>query len=112
MERGNGVLAFDAALGALEDPGGGYLGRFGPWVVGVVADGSGHLDLGASYQRPAGNKDYRFAVRASDGSYRAADGSEHFRTTAAHVVGEIHLRQHRIRCRRGLRALQDTCPAA
>ncbi len=86
---GNGVLAFDEALGTLEDPGGGYLGRFGPWVVGVVVDRNGNLDLGAIYQRPGGNKDYRFAVRATDGTYGAADGSEHFSTTAASVVGEV-----------------------
>ena len=86
---GNAALAFDDVLGALEDRGGGYVGRFGPWVVGTVADGDGSFDLGATFQRPAGNKDYRLTLRATDGVYTAADGSGRFDTRAGGVVGEI-----------------------
>ena len=86
---GNASLAFDDVLGVLEDRGGGYVGRFGPWVVGTVADGDGNFDLGAMFQRPAGNKDYRLTLRATEGVYTAADGSGLFDTRAGGVVGEL-----------------------
>ena len=44
---GNAFLRFDNALGTLDDWGGGYVGRFGPWVISGVVDGEGHVDLGA-----------------------------------------------------------------
>ena len=86
---GNATLAFDDVLGVLEDRGGGYVGRFGPWVVSTVADGDGNFDLGATFQRPAGNKDYRLTLRATEGVYTAADGSGRFDTRAGGVVGEL-----------------------
>ena len=86
---GNASLAFDDVLGVLEDRGGGYVGRFGPWVVSTVADGDGNFDLGATFQRPAGNKDYRLTLRATEGVYTAADGSGRFDTRAGGVVGEL-----------------------
>ena len=86
---GNAGLAFDDALGELEDGGGGYLGRFGPWVIGAIVDEDGSFDLGTVMQRPIGNKDYRWAVRATEGTYTAADDSRRFDTRAAGVVGEV-----------------------
>ena len=49
---GNGVVAFDDVMGQLDEFGGAYLGRFGPWVVSAAADGDGNLDAGAMFQRP------------------------------------------------------------
>ena len=86
---GNGNLAFDGALGELAARSGGYVGRFGPWVTSAVADEDGNFDLGAMFQRPAGNRDYRLTVRATEGVYKAVDGSRRFDTTAAGVVGEM-----------------------
>ena len=59
---GDGILAFDDVLGGLDDPGARYLGRFGPWMVGAVMDGDSNLEIGTMFQRPRGNRDYRFAV--------------------------------------------------
>ena len=86
---GNASLAFDGAIGELADRGGGYVGRFGPWVVGAVADEDGSLDAGAMFQRPAGDKDYRLTLRATRGVYTAADGSRRFDARAHGIVGEI-----------------------
>ena len=86
---GNASLAFDDALGELADRGGGYTGRFGPWVVGTVADEDGNFDAGAQFQRPAGDKDYRLTLRTTRGVYTAADGSRRFDTGAGGIVGEI-----------------------
>ena len=86
---GNGILAFDDVLGALDDPGAGYLGRFGPWVVSAVADGDSNLDVGAMFQRPSGNRDYRLALRATDGVYRPAGGPESFDARSASAVVEV-----------------------
>lgn len=86
---GNASLAFDGALGELADRGGGYIGRFGPWVVGTVADEDGNFDAGAAFRRPAGDKDYRLTLRATRGVYTAADGSRRFDSSAGGVVAEI-----------------------
>ncbi len=86
---GNGVLAFDDVLGHLRDPGVSYLGRFGPWVVSAAADRDGNLDAGAMFQRPAGNRDYRFTLRATDVAHRAADGSGRFDSRSVSAVAEM-----------------------
>ena len=86
---GNGVLAFDDVLGHLDDPGAGYHGRFGPWVVSTAVDRDGNLDVGAMFQRPAGNRDYRIAFRATDAVYRTVDGSGRFNTRAVAAVVEM-----------------------
>ena len=86
---GNASLAFDDALGELADRGGGYVGRFGPWVVSTVLDEDGNFDLGATFQRPAGDKDYRLTLRTTEGVYAAADGARRFDTRAVGVVGEF-----------------------
>ena len=86
---GNASLAFDDSFGDVADRGGGYVGRFGPWIVATVLDGDGHFELGAMFQRPAGDKDYRLTVRTSEGDYTAADESRRYDTRAGAVVGEI-----------------------
>lgn len=85
---GNAFLAFDNALGELGEWGGGYVGRFGPWVLSGVVDGEGHVDLGVMVQRPAGTRDYRLTFRATTGDYTAADSSS-FDTTAVALVSEF-----------------------
>ena len=85
---GNAFLAFDGPLGTLGELGGGYVGRFGPWVVSSAVDEDGDFDFGAVYRRPFGTADYRVAVRATRAEYVAADSSR-FDTTAAALVGEF-----------------------
>lgn len=86
---GNASLAFDDVLTSLENRGGAYLGRFGPWVLGTVVDENGSFDLGAMFQRPGGNRDYRLTMRFTDGGYTAADGSVRYESRATGVAGEI-----------------------
>lgn len=85
---GNAFLAFDGPLGALGELGGGYVGRFGPWVVGSAVDEDADFDLGAAYRRPSGTADYRVAVRATRAGSVAADSSR-FDTAAAAPAGEL-----------------------
>ena len=86
---GNASLAFDDILTTLEGRGGAYLGRFGPWVLGTVVDETGNYDIGATFQRPGGDRDYRLTMRFTDGGYTAADGSVRFDSWAAGVAGEV-----------------------
>ena len=86
---GNAVLAFDGVLGELTDWGGGYTGRFGPWVVGFIVDEDGNFDVGATFQRPMDNKDYRLTARISDAVHASTDGSRIFNTKALSGVGEV-----------------------
>ena len=86
---GNASLAFDDALGGLEDDGGGYLVRFGPWVFSSLIDDDENFDLGATYQRPTGTRDYRLTARYTDSTYAPEDGSRTFDSTAFSGVGEV-----------------------
>lgn len=86
---GNASLALDDALGEPRDWGGGYSGRLGPWVVGATISEGGGLDLGASFQRPIGHRDYRFTTRYTRQTYRPANGAEEFDTSAVGAVGEF-----------------------
>lgn len=64
--EGNAELAFDDHLAQLDDVGISYLGRFGPNQLSITVDKEGGYELGSSYQRPLGNKDYRFSLRFRD----------------------------------------------
>ena len=86
---GNGFLAFDDFLGERESRAGGYVGRFGPWVASAVVDADGNVDAGAMFQRPSGDKDWRFTFRAAEGRYRAADRSVRLDSEGVGVVGEL-----------------------
>ena len=57
--------------------------------VGGVVDEEANFDLGAMFQRPLGNRDYRFTARYSEGVFTSADGSSQFNTRAVGVVGEL-----------------------
>lgn len=86
---GNAFLAFDDTFGRLEHWGGGYLVRLGPWVVSTVVDEDASFDLGAMFQRPLGNRDYRFTMRYTEANYTSADGAGRYDTRAVGVVGEL-----------------------
>ena len=96
---GNAMLAFDNVFGGLEDDGGGYFVRFGPWVFSGMMDEDENFDFGAMYQRPTGTRDYRLTARYTDSEYVSADGSRTFSTSA--FSGD--LRQHDVGSRRRLR---------
>ncbi len=86
---GNASLALDGVLGTPKDWGGGYTGRFGPWLVGAIVNAGGDVDLGATFQRPLGNRDYRFSTRYTRRTYRPGDRPEKFDTSAVGTVGEL-----------------------
>ena len=86
---GNADLAFDDALGGLADVSGGYTVRLGPWVVGAVVDEDANFDLGATFQRPIDDTDYRLAGRITSGVYVSADGTSRYDSVAAGAVGEV-----------------------
>ena len=86
---GNAALAFDDALGGLAEWGGGYTGRFGPWVVGAAVDEDADFEIGAVFRRPMDNTDYRLTLRIGQGVHAAADGSRGFDSTAIGAVGEV-----------------------
>ena len=85
---GNAELGFDNFLGELEDLSAGYTGRFGPWLMGLVVDEDGGLDLGAAFQRPAGTRDWRLALRAAEGTF-GSSGGQRFDTKGLGLVGEV-----------------------
>ncbi len=89
--RGAGAasLSFDDVFGSLADWGGGYLVRMGPWVLSAVVDEEGDFDLGAAYQRPIGEKDYRLTARYTRGAFTSADGLRRFDARAVSGVGEL-----------------------
>ena len=86
---GRASLSFDDVFGSLDGWAGGYVGRFGPWVLSAVVDEDGDFDLGATYQRPIGDKDYRLTTRYTEGAFTSADGSRRFDTRAVSGVGEF-----------------------
>lgn len=86
---GNGLLAFDDFYGGLDEWGGAYVGRFGPTVLTGAVDDNGDFEVGAVFQRPIGQKDYRFAVRAADGKFTSQDGTTEFDTKGVSGVAEF-----------------------
>ncbi len=86
---GNAVLAFDDVRGRIGEESAAYVGRFGPLVVSAVADTDGHVDLGAMFQRPLGNRDWRVTGRLTDAALQAPGNGHTFRTRAYGVVGEM-----------------------
>ena len=86
---GNASLVFDDIFGGLEDWGGGYVVRLGPWVISAVIDEAANFDLGAMFQRPSGNKDYRLTTRYTESVYTASDGLSRFNAKAVSGVVEL-----------------------
>lgn len=86
---GNAELAFDDSYGKLEDDGGGYLVRFGPWVFNIVVDQNESFDVGALFQRPIDDRDYRLSIRYTDSTYTTDSFSREFSSKALIGVGEL-----------------------
>ncbi len=86
---GGHSLVFDDVLGLLGERSVGYVGRFGPWVMSTVVDEEAGFDLGATFRRPLGNKDYRLTARYVESTYAPSDESVLFDTQAFAVVGEF-----------------------
>ena len=86
---GNGVLELDDALGGLDEWGGGYTVRLGPWVVGAVVDEEADFQLGTTFRRPIDDTDYRLSLWVSDGMYRPAGSMRNFASVAAGAVAEV-----------------------
>ncbi len=86
---GNAALAFDDFYGQLARWGGGYQGRFGPVVASAIVDEKGDFEIGAAFQRPIGNKDYRVTSRLRRSSYLAADGQTQLTSEGVGLVGEL-----------------------
>lgn len=86
---GNGALAFDRSYGQLANWGGGYIGQFGPARLSGVVDAQGNFDLGATWSRPLGNKDYRFGLRYTSSEYVGDDGLTQFDSRAITGLAEF-----------------------
>lgn len=89
---GNGELEFDDVLGRHAEWGGGYTGRFGPWVIGAIVDEDSQFDVGATFQRPIDDTDYRLTARFSEGVHAPGSprgGGPAFESTAIGAVGEV-----------------------
>ncbi|MCY4563101.1 MAG: hypothetical protein OXE40_01320 [Gammaproteobacteria bacterium] len=86
---GNASLAFDNALGELANVGAGYTVRLGPWIVGAVVDEDADFDIGATFQRPIDDTDYRLTGRVTQSVYAGADGARQFDSLAIAGVGEV-----------------------
>ena len=86
---GNGQLEFDDFLGRHAEWGGGYTGRFGPWVIGAIVDEDSQFDIGATFQRPIDDTDYRLTARFREGVYAPGPGNPAFEATAIVAVGEV-----------------------
>ena len=86
---GNADLAFDGTYGSLENWGGGYVGQFGPGRVSGVVDEDGNFDLGFTWSRPLGNKDYRFGLRYTNSEFQSPDGLTQFDSNAVTGLAEF-----------------------
>ncbi|RKQ72081.1 hypothetical protein DES40_1418 [Litorimonas taeanensis] len=82
-------LAGDGPLGEVDEWSGGYQGRYGPTQVSALVDGKSNYDIGLSYQRPLGHRDYRFTARHNKGEFTAADGFTKLETQGVNAVGDL-----------------------
>ncbi len=86
---GSAILFYDAPYGGFAEEGAGYAGRFGPMRFSGVVDDDSNFDLGASWSRPIGNKDFRFTGRYTDSEFVSADGAATYDSNAVGGVGEF-----------------------
>lgn len=75
-------------MGEVGDWAGGYQGRYGPVIVSALVDEDGGYDVGATFQRPIGVRDYRLTARHMSGTVLAADGVTTLDTQAVSGVAE------------------------
>ena len=100
-------LAGDGALGGLSDISAGYKGRYGPIIVSSLIDADSHYDLGVTFQRPIGNKDYRVALRHNNGRLLADDGLTQIDTKSVSSVAEYVFGSTRYDIGAGMERLSD-----
>ena len=86
---GDSYLYFDDFLGKLKQRNGGYRGRYGPWVISAVFDQDSDFEWGMVSQRPLGNKDFRFTLRAMKATYQHSSGADTYATLGVVSVGEM-----------------------
>jgi len=86
---GNAELNFDDQLGQLEEYGLTYIGRFGPTQLLLTLDKDQHFEIGSTYQRPIGNKDYRFSLSYRDSVYTADNQVDDFESNAFGFITEL-----------------------
>ena len=86
---GNAVLDFDDQLGTLGDLGVAFHNRLGPAQFIATADEDGGFEIGSIFQRPIGNKDYRFSIRYRDSEFLADDDVSVFDSKSIGFVSEL-----------------------
>jgi len=86
---GNGLLFFADELGTLESLGVSYITRFGPSRWMVTADEEGNYEMAGTYQRPMGNKDYRFSLRWQNTEFLTSTQSQAIQSQSLTVVAEL-----------------------
>ena len=85
---GKADLTLDNFLGGLSENGIGYFGRFSAYTLNAVIDEDNNLDVGVTFERPLGNKDYRFTARLTDADLETIDGTD-FDTKGIALVAEL-----------------------
>ena len=85
---GNADLTLDDFYASLNGQGIAYFGRYSAYTVTTTFDEDSNFDLGATFERPIGNKDYRFTLRYLDSEYTAPSGTL-FNTTGGAFVTEL-----------------------
>jgi hypothetical protein len=86
---GNAGLDFDDQLGQLDDTGLAYVGRFGATRLIATIDDDGSYEIGGVFQRPIGNKDYRFSLQYRDSTSSHDDAVIEFDSKGLGVVAEL-----------------------
>lgn len=100
-------LSGNGPLGELNRWSGGYRGRFGPAVVSGVVGEDANYDVGVSFQRPIGVRDYRFTARHNQGQLLAADGTTELDTKSVSGVAEYVYGSSRFDLGAGFEKIED-----
>lgn len=72
LSVGNAELAYNDALAELNELSVAHIYRQGPVQLGGVADFKGNFEVGGVFQRPIANKDLRFSLRATKGTFQGS----------------------------------------
>jgi hypothetical protein len=86
---GNAGLDFDDQLGQLDDTGLAYVGRFGATRLMAAIGDDGGYEIGGVFQRPIGNKDYRFSLQYRDSTSSSDVTVIEFDSKGLGVVAEL-----------------------
>jgi hypothetical protein len=86
---GNAELDFDDQLGQLDDTGLSYVGRFGATQLIATIDDEGGYEIGGVFQRPIGNKDYRFSLQYRDSKLTVDNAVIEFGSKGLGLVAEL-----------------------